>query len=45
MLLLRSKYLYEATTTEMDQIGLNMNFIRIKQVSGIIFVLKIIFYN
>jgi hypothetical protein len=29
----------------MDQFGLNMNFLLIKQVSGIIFVLKIIFYN
>jgi hypothetical protein len=29
----------------MDQFGLNMNFLRIKQVSEIIFVLKIIFYN
>jgi hypothetical protein len=45
MLLLHSKYLYEANATGMDQIGLNMNFLQIKQVSVIIFVLKTIFYN
>jgi hypothetical protein len=37
------QYYYKITRIEMDQFGVNMTFLGIKQVSVIIFVLKIIF--
>jgi hypothetical protein len=38
------QYYYKIVETRMDQFGLNMNFLEIKQVLAIIFTLKINFY-
>jgi hypothetical protein len=38
------QYYYKIIETRMDQFGLNMNFLEIKQVLVVIFTLKINFY-
>jgi hypothetical protein len=45
VLLVDRQYYYKIIETRMDQFGLNLKFLGIIQVSSIVFVLKIIFYN
>jgi hypothetical protein len=45
VLIVDRQYYYKIIETRMDQFGLNLKFLGIIQVSSIVFVLKIIFYN